>query len=81
MEKNLFERHQALTEKGIIIMVNATNQISNGYEKQVNEGSMPLITFTVEVMDEKLEDMFYTISCDTFEEALTEGIQYAEQHL
>lgn len=81
MDNNLFARHESLISKGIIVSVVAINQISNGYEEQVKDGNMPLITFTCEVMDEALEDMLFTMSCDSFEEALREGIEYAEHHI
>ncbi|ADO60014.1 hypothetical protein [Paenibacillus polymyxa] len=81
MDKDLFTRHEALRQKGIIIGVVAINQISNGNESLVKKGMMPTVTFTVEVMDESLEDLIYNISCDSFEEALQEGVEYAEKNL
>ena len=81
MDKDLFTRHEALRQKGIIICVVAINQISNGNESLVKKGIMPKVTFTVEVTDESLEDLMYNISCDSFEEALQEGIEYAEKKL
>ena len=75
---DIFERIQALNKKGIIIDCIAVNQIDNGNEQGVKDGAFPLITYTVEVMDTSLGEMFYTESCDSFKEAIYSGVKFAE---
>ncbi len=64
--------------KGIVIEIIAINQIENGLEEQVKNNIIPLITYTVEVMDESLSKVLYSESCDLFSEAVIAGIKYAE---
>lgn len=82
MEDNLlFDRQETILKQGLVIDVIAMNQISNGNQKKVEKGIMPLITFTVNVMDITMEDVLFTISCDSFKEAFETGVEFAEQHL
>jgi len=75
---DIFTRLENLSNKGIIIDVVAINQEENGYGLQVELGDVPLITYTVEVMNNKLDDMLYQESCDSFKEALEAGVKWAE---
>ncbi len=75
---DIFTRLENLSNKGIIIDVVAINQIENGYEEEVKLGNMPLITYTVEVMNTTLDNIIYQESCDSFKEALEVGIKWAE---
>lgn len=75
---DIFEKIESLAKQGIIVDCVAVNQIQNGYKEQVEDGSMPLITYTVEVMNNELSDMLYTESCDTFKEALESGVKATE---
>jgi hypothetical protein len=74
----MFDKIERLAKKGIIIDCVAVNQIENGYQEQVSDGSMPLITYTVEVMTTSLE-LLYTESCDSFKEALEAGLKWAKR--
>lgn len=74
---DIFDKINTLTKKGIIIDCVAINQIDNGYGERVEEGSMPLITYTVEVMDTNLE-ILYQESGNTFKQALEAGVKWAE---
>ena len=75
---NIFTRIESLSTRGIIIDVVVVNQEENGYGLQVELGDVPLITYTVEVMNNKLDDMLYQESCDSFKEALEAGVKWAE---
>lgn len=75
---DIFDRLNELNKQGIIIDVVAINQIENGYQERVEAGDMPLVTYTVEVMNNSLDDMFYQESCHTFKEALEVGVKWAE---
>ena len=77
---DIFEQIESLREKGIVIDVVAVNQIENGYEEQVKAGSMPLITYTVEVLDTSLE-VLYAESCNNLKEALKAGVAAANKLL
>lgn len=70
-------QNRTLSKKGIIIDCVAVNQIENGYGEQVKNGSMSVVTYTVEVMDNRL-DVIYQESCDTFKEALEAGVKWTE---
>jgi len=74
---DIFTRIENLATKGIIIDVVAINQIENGYGERVEAGDMPLITYTVEVMDTSLGNMLYTESCNTLRETLGVGVKWA----
>lgn len=74
---DIFAEIDKLAKKGIIIDCVAVNQIENGYEEQVKAGSIPLITYTVEVMNINLDDILYTESCDSYKDALIAGIKWA----
>ena len=77
---DIFKEIEELNQKGIVIDCVAINQINNGYQEQVNNGSMPLITFTVEVMDTSLE-LLYSESCCSLKEALDAGRKAAHKML
>jgi uncharacterized protein YjgD (DUF1641 family) len=77
---DIFEKIEDLLKKGIVIDCVAINQIDNGCQKQVNEGSMPLITYTVEVMNTSLE-VLYAESRNSFKDALVAGIKAANKLL
>lgn len=49
------------------------SQIENSNKKDVENRDMPLITYTVEVMDATLSKILYTESCDSFKEAIYAG--------
>lgn len=76
---DIFEEIQKINEKGIIIDCVAVNQNENGHEDEVKEGILPLITYTVEVMDSSLSEILYTESCDSFKEAICVGVKFAKQ--
>lgn len=76
---DLFNRIKRLNEKGIIIDCVAVNQVKNGNGEDVENRSLSLITYTVEVMDSSLGEMYYTESCDSFKEAIETGVKFAEQ--
>ena len=76
---DIFERIQELNKKGIIVDCVAVSQIDNGNEEGVKNREFPLMTYTVEVMDESLGEIFYTESCDSFKEAIYVGVKFAEQ--
>lgn len=80
-ESDIFEKIQSLIKQGVVIDCIAVNQAQNGYQEQVAIGDMPLITYTVEVMDVSLSNMLYAESCDSFKEALENGIKAAEKYL
>lgn len=77
---DIFGRIESLKDKGIVIDCVAVNQKNNGNERQVNDGAMPLITYTVEVMDTYLE-IIYSESCNSFKEAVLTGIEFAEAYI
>ena len=74
---DIFKRIQKLNKKGIIIDCVAINQIDNGNKNDVEKDIIPIITYTVEVMDISLE-MLYTESFDSFKEAIEAGVKTAE---
>jgi hypothetical protein len=78
---DIFERIESLKDKGIVIDCVAVNQKNNGNERQVNDGAMPLITYTVEVMDTYLEIIYYSESCNSFKGAVLKGIEFAEAYI
>ena len=78
-EKDLFVRMEKLLDQGIIIDCVAVNQVENGYKDAVEAGDIPLVTYTVEVMNVNLDDMLFTEARDSFKEALECGIKAAEQ--
>lgn len=75
---DIFERINNLAKKGIIIDVVAVNQIENRYQEQVKVRDMPLITYSVEVMNVDLDDVFHQESCKSLKEALEAGVKWAE---
>ena len=74
---DLLKKVDEFKKKGIIIEVNAIDQIENGMQEQIKDGSMPLVTYTVNVMNSDMSDILYAESCDWFSEALMAGIRYA----
>lgn len=76
---NLFKRHRDLVNMGLVVEVNMVNQISNGLEDQVKKGLIPLVTYTGYVLNTKGETLEAVSSCDTFEEAFKEAIEFAEK--
>lgn len=75
---DILKKVDQLKEKGIVIEIVAINQIENGLEEQIKNNTIPLITYTVEVMDESLSKILYSESCNLFSEAVMAGIKYAE---
>ncbi|QST02454.1 hypothetical protein IMZ31_23685 (plasmid) [Pontibacillus sp. ALD_SL1] len=73
------KRHEAVMEKGYVVSVIGMNQRSNGLGDRVDRGEIPLVTFTVEVTDVSMYDLYYSASHDTFKEALVDGLDYAEK--
>lgn len=75
---DIFEQIENLANRGIIIDCVAVNQEQNGYGDQVKNGTMPLVTYTVEIMDTSLE-VLYAESCNNFKTALDAGLKAANK--
>jgi hypothetical protein len=75
---DILKKVDEFKKKGIIIEVNAIDQIENGMQEQVENGLMPLVTYTVNVMLFDMSNILYAESCDWFSEALLAGIKYTE---
>ena len=79
MKANIFEKHQRLVDKGIVITVEPINQIENGQKSKVQSGEIPLVTFTGYILDTNSDVLEYGESCDTFQDAFEKAIQLGEK--
>ncbi|SFP17950.1 hypothetical protein [Salibacterium halotolerans] len=77
----IFERIEHLRKQGVIIEVTARNQVENGNGKLVEEGHMPLITYTCSAMDKHFYDEIFAISADSFDEALVYVVGKVEENM
>lgn len=75
---DLFERHEKLTKKGYYVTVDPVSQEYNLNMIRIEEGEMPLVTFTGYILNSMAETVQVVSSCDTYKDALEEAIEYVE---
>ena len=75
---DIFERIELWGSYNIFIEYVTIDQIVNGYGEEVAKGSMPAVTYTVNVI--KDGDCVHELSCDHLKEALEDGLRFAYFH-
>lgn len=73
---DIFEQLELILKNGYSIEYYSVNQISNGNEEAVKNKMIPLITYTVCVVNVNTEETIYTESCNSIKECLLKGIEY-----
>lgn len=77
---DILTKIKKLESEGYIVDIIAMNQYENCV-KHVEEGIMPIVTYTFEVMNLDLSDIIYQESFNSFSEALEEGVKNFEKYL
>lgn len=77
---NLLKEVNDWVQKGYDIGYLVTDQIENGYGKEVMEGDMPKYTYSFYIQEEARKEDIWDYSVDTLEEGFMMALDWLKSH-
>ncbi|MFC0903766.1 hypothetical protein ACFHWD_03560 [Clostridium sp. MT-14] len=79
--KNILEEVEKIAEQGYSIEYMPINQYDNGHKDEVNAGEIPLVTYTLDIINMENGESIYSKSFNHIQDCLRVGVKWVRENL